>query len=482
MWTRRIVYLALIVLCLAHAIAHVWQPAPAPELPLALHPDPQGPGSVRVWGEVVSLTRRGPRSLRFVLRVSGRWTHASRPGGDPLTGPVRVWVSWPLTHEAQRAWSIQPGDQLLLTLRWRRTAAAPAGAFDTWRWMQQQDLQGMATVVEDSVQPVQRLSQDKATLQGWRQSVRDRIFEVVRQPRQAGLVAALSMGDQSAIETEDWDVFRRTGVAHLVSISGMHVTLLALWLATWVDGIWRRVHLGSRAGPLWVPAPVLSQWVALIAACVYALFSGWGLPAQRTVWMLMATQVWMLWGLSWPAHATWLGLIALVGLLDPLAYTQPGFWLSYVAVGVLFAFAQPTGQASAWRRWWSETVDMQWRITLALMPLTVWFFEGVSLAGLWVNLWAIPWVTLVVTPLSLLGMVCSPLWVLAGWASGWLLWALEWSAQTPWALIEIPRPPAWTVMPATAAAVRAVLPGPVLGRWVCAGLATGLLVCPWPWS
>ena len=480
MWIRRIAYLGLMVLCLAYAVTRVWQPVAAPRLLLALHPDPQGPQSVPIWGEVVSLTRRGPRSLRFVLRVQGRWPNASHSAGDPLSEPVRVWVSWPLTPEAQHTWSIQPGDQLLLSLRWRQTSPAREGAFDTWRWLQQQDLKGMATVVDDPEQPARRLSQNKATLQGWRQSVRDRIFEVVRQPRQAGLVAALSMGDQSAIETEDWDIFRRTGVAHLVSISGMHVTLLALWLAALVDAVWRKLSWRGRSPALWWPAPMLAQWVALFAACLYALFSGWGLPAQRTVWMLMATQAWMLLGLRWPAHATWLGLIALVGVLDPLAYTQPGFWLSYVAVGVLFAFQQPTRQTSAWRRWWTETVDMQWRITLALMPLTVWFFEGVSLAGLWVNLWAIPWVTLVVTPLSLLGMVCPPLWVLAGWASGWLLWALEWSAQTPWALIEIHRPPAWTLIPATAAAVRAVLPGSAGWRWTCAGLATALLVNPWP--
>ncbi len=309
MLIRRTVFGGVVGLCLAYACVQVLKPVPVPRLPLMLHPEPPGSDSVTVWGHVVSLTRRGPRSLRFVLQVEGRWQTSGEPGPS-LTEPVRVWVSWPMAPEAQQAWSIHPGDRLVLPLRWRQTAPAPTGAFDTRRWMQQQNLQGMATVNVEPSKPVHRLGRDSATLQGWRQGVRDRIFETVQVPRLAGLVAALSMGDQSAIETGDWEIFRRTGVAHLVSISGMHVTLLALWLAAWVDATWRRMSWRSRPATLWLPAPVLAQWVALVSAGVYALFSGWGLPAQRTVWMLMATQCWTVLGLRWPAHATWLGLIA----------------------------------------------------------------------------------------------------------------------------------------------------------------------------
>ena len=130
-------------------------------------------------------------------------------------------------------------------------------------------------------------------------------------------------------------------------------------------------------------------------------------------------------------------------------------------------------------RWWHEAVSMQWRISLALAPMSLYFFQGFSLAGLWVNLWAIPWVTLVVTPLSLLGLLCPPLWVPAGWASDWLLTALGWAAQTPWALVEVGAPPLIGVIAATLCALGVAWPGHALRRTVCAVAMLSLVCLGW---
>lgn len=74
-----------------------------------------------------------------------------------------------------------------------------------------------------------------------RQWVSKRIEAQVSEPRSAGVLAALVVGDQSAIDRADWDLFRTTGVAHLMSISGLHVTMFA-WLATALIGVlWRRL-------------------------------------------------------------------------------------------------------------------------------------------------------------------------------------------------------------------------------------------------
>jgi competence protein ComEC len=223
----------------------------------------------------------------------------------------------------------------------------------------------------------------------------------------------------------------------------------------------------------------VGAWVALGVATLYAVFAGWGLPAQRTVWMLLATTGLRLSGLRWPAHAVWLALVALIALFDPLALTQAGFWLSYVAVGLLYG-VEPAPAGAAWRRWWHEAVSLQWRISLALAPMSLYFFQGFSLAGLWVNLWAIPWVTLIVTPLTLLGLLCHPLWVLAGWACGWFLAALAWAAQTPWALIEVRSPTLAWVVPATLLAMGVSWPGSGLRRSACAAVLLILTLKAWP--
>jgi competence protein ComEC len=162
-----------------------------------------------------------------------------------------------------------------------------------------------------------------------------------------------------------------------------------------------------------------------LAATGYALFSGWGVPAQRTVWMLAAV-TWLRWqARHWPWALVWVTAGAVVLALDPWALLQPGFWLSFVAVGVLMASGQAAGTpmvhadghwSGAWRALlvrMRALVREQWLVSLALAPLGVLFFGQISVLGLLANLLAIPWVSLLITPLALLGTLFSPLWSLA---------------------------------------------------------------------
>ncbi|MDO5088135.1 MAG: DNA internalization-related competence protein ComEC/Rec2, partial [Comamonadaceae bacterium] len=283
--------------------------------------------------------------------------------------------------------------------------------------------------------------------------------------RRAGIVAALATGDQNAIDRADWDVFRATGVAHLMSISGLHVTLFAWLAAALVGALWRA---SARLGWRWclaVPAPVAALVGGVALAAGYALFSGWGVPAQRTVIMLATVALVRLTGLAWPWPAVWLAACAAVLAWDPWALMQPGFWLSFVAVGVLFASdsgalqARHTGPGGYFVRLLREQAS----VTLALAPLTLVLFGQASVAGLLANLVAIPWVTFVVMPLSLAGMLWAPLWQAAAGALAPLAALLQWLAQWPGASVALPAAPGW-------AGVAAVTGGLLLAlRW------------PWPW-
>ena len=101
------------------------------------------------------------------------------------------------------------------------------------------------------------------------------------------------------------------------------------------------------------------------------------------------------------------------------ALTQAGFWLSFVAVGVLFATdsgAKDDPSTPGWGYLFHKTRQLlreQAVVTLALTPLSLLLFGQVSVVGLVANLVAIPWVTLVVTPLALAGVVLAPLWDVA---------------------------------------------------------------------
>ena len=126
--------------------------------------------------------------------------------------------------------------------------------------------------------------------------MRDAIYAHVADRRAAGVLAALAVGDQGAIERDDWELFRNTGVAHLMSISGLHVTMFA-WLAGALIGA---ALAAQRRGDAALPAPSAARWGGLGAATAYAFFAGWGVPAQRTVWMLATVTLLQAGGLRWP--------------------------------------------------------------------------------------------------------------------------------------------------------------------------------------
>jgi len=406
---------------------------------------------VRVTGVVADLPQRNESGLRFTLAVES----ASR-NGLAVRVPPRIDVGWygtagtlfgePAGATAQPA-SLYAGQRWSLTLRLK----APHGSrnpqgfdYELWLWQRGVQASGYVRQGPTDVAP-QMLGQTWAhPVALWRQQVRERIQATVAKRPVAGLLAALVVGDQAAIDRADWDVFRATGVAHLVSISGLHITLFA-WGAAWLLArVWRR----SARLCLLLPASTAALLGGVLLASGYALFSGWGIPAQRTCLMLATVALLRLLGVRWPWPQVWLLTCAVVLALDPWALLQAGFWLSFVAVGVLFAsdagLAHPVGNTLPGRAMGARLLALlreQWVVTLALAPLTLLLFGQVSLVGLLANAVAIPWVTLLLTPLALLGVLLPPLWLLASAAAGVLMGFLQWLAAWPWATLTLATAP-----------------------------------------
>jgi competence protein ComEC len=328
--------------------------------------------------------------------------------------------------------------------------------FDYELWLWEQGVQATGYVRSGLKDPLpQRLA-----VTAWhpveraRHAVRDAILVRVadgtpERARSAGILAALVTGDQAAIERADWDIFRATGVAHLMSISGLHITLFAWVAAALIGALWRRTALWGWRLCLWLPAPHAALIGGVALAAAYALFSGWGVPAQRTIWMLVTVGLLRLSGRQWPWPTVWLLACAVVVALDPWALMQAGFWLSFVAVGVLFATdsgAYEDRPTLGWRHFlhkFRQLLGEQWVVTLALTPLSLLLFGQVSVVGLVANLLAIPWVTLVVTPLALGGVMVPMLWDVAAWALRPLASGLGFLAGLPFATVSVAAAPVW---------------------------------------
>lgn len=398
----------------------------------AISPDHEG-RDLTLVGTVAQMPQRFEGGIRFRLEVD------EPPPG--LRVPPSLALSWYADDvgNAPRA-----GERWRLTVRLK----APHGSrnphgfdFELWAWEQGVQAIGYIRPGTGAGAPLRLARGWDHPVEQVREATRRAIESRVADARAAGVISALVVGDQSAIERADWDVFRATGVAHLMSISGLHVTLFAWLAAGLVGAVWRR----SARLMLLIPAQHAGLAGGVLLAGVYALFSGWGVPSQRTVCMLAAVALLRILGLGWPWPMVWLCACAVVVALDPWALTQAGFWLSFVAVGVLFAAdagagaARSRGPLPAARRMLGE----QLVLTLALTPLGLLLFQQVSLVGLLANVLAIPWVTLLLMPLSLLGAMLPPLWDLAAWAAQALMHVLRALAQWPWATLSWPAPPWW---------------------------------------
>lgn len=434
---------------------------------------------LRLEGRVASMPQHGPGGLRFSFEVeSASWFDAASKGEGPPRVPSRISLAWfaPGGGPWARAEAGAPAlagaglGPIHAGERWRFAVRlrAPHGSLNPHgfdhelrMWEQGEHASGQVRNGVRDPSPERMASGWRHPVERLREAVRDAVFERVGDPRQAGVIAALVTGDQNAIERADWDVFRATGVAHLMSISGLHITMFA-WLATLAAGaLWRR---SARLMLRW-PAQHAALVGGVLLATAYAVFSGWGVPSQRTVLMLAAIGLLRLTGRRWPWPFVWLFACTVVVAADPWALMQAGFWLSFVAVGVLFAAegAAPGGAPAGIGARLLRMLREQWVVTLALTPLTLLLFQQVSAVGLLANAIAIPWVTLVVTPLAMLGVIVPPLWHLAAESVQALLAVLGWLAALPFASFSMPAPPLWTAVAGVAggALLAMRLPGSV---------------------
>ena len=428
---------------------------------------------IEVVGIVGAMPQRLETGLRFRFEVE-----AAHLNDKPVILPPRLLLSWyrrdfnddGLSFNLEDA-SVQPkaGERWQFTVRLKAPHgnANPYG-FDYELWMWEQGAGASGYVRENKkLTPPKRLGQVNWNLaysmERARQTIRDKVFQRLGSADErsaSGVIAALVAGDQAAIERADWDVFRATGVAHLMSISGLHITMFA-WLAALLIGCaWRRsVRITPRLC-LALPAAHAGLIGGLVLATLYAWFSGWGVPAQRTIWMLATFSLLRLAGLRWPWYAAWLLAAIVVLAIDPWAILQAGFWLSFVAVAVLFASDAGEHKNKAW-----AMLREQWVITLALTPLTLLLFQQVSLVGLLANAVAIPVVTLIVTPLAMFGVVFAPLWDIAALSVSSLAALLKWLAGLPYAVYTTPAPPLYWSALAVLGGVLLVLPLHTINRW-----------------
>ena len=343
---------------------------------------------------------------------------------------------------------LQPGDQLLMTLTLTPLANSeqainnPTG-FDSYRWLRGRHIDGVANILATSNATIPfddslaLSTADNSYLQRFRTAIdqgrwqlrqhfyQDWVTQTSAEQQAKAVTLSLLTGDRSLINRDTKDLYQLASISHLLAISGTHVLFLAIVLAGLAVLLLNRFYPSLYR---YIPRWQVRWWVMISAAFMYALFTGFDVPAARTAWMLLAIGLIRLTLLPISTMRILLALAVLMAWLDPYVLWQAGYWLSFIAVALLLKYEDSSVQSSQ-AEFTQLTVfshddntskhmlkrmvlgfkrlfKLQFWLFIALLPITLLLFGKASLLGLVVNLFAIGLFGWVIVPLNLLAGLC----------------------------------------------------------------------------
>ncbi len=406
---------------------------------------------IPVKGIIAGLPERDEKRTRFDFIVK-----------EPVQKlPSRLRLSWYYPDQ-----QIKAGQHWSITVRLKRPhGSLNPGGFDYERWLFTEGI-GATGYVRPYPKPV-LVGSDSAwtSISVWRQNITDRLSQTLNDSPGLALIKALTIGDGAGITQNQWEVFRKTGTTHLVVISGSHIGLVAGLVYFLALKLW------ARAGLLvWSPQRVAAV-AAMLAAVFYAGLAGFSVPAQRSVIMLTIAMFAIFSQRNIRPFNTLAVALFAVLITDPLAVLAAGFWLSFLAVSIIvYAIAGRLGKFN----YFVEVIKINWATSVGLAPLLLFFFQQVSVCSPLANFIAVPVISLLVVPMSLLAILvmfispflASKLFFAVDTVLQGLWWLLAHLAELPLATINHAQPSVWALLFTIPGILLLLAPVGIPARWL----------------
>ncbi len=367
-------------------------------------------------------TRKGKEitNAKFVLHVEKAESY-----GEPIGYLKRIQLNW--YNPKQK---IKAGQRWQFITRLKKPIGfANVGGFDYERMLFSRHIGATGYVYKGYSAKLSMGSSIVAWNDVLRESIINKLNSVLPKSNFNGIIKAVATGYRSDISKQQWSGLLTSGTNHLVAISGLHIGLIAALAFFLFKSIWWAIpSLRLKVAPIYIGAIA-----AIIAALTYSALAGFSIPTQRAVLMVVIFMVGILFKKITRSESILALALACVILIDPLSVLMPGFWLSFAAVVIILITVRVSKQSFGWKGKMLCWIRIQCAISIGLAPLTLLFFDRVSLVAPLVNLIAVPLFSSVIVPAIFIAMM---LMFLSPQLSGFLFACVQWLLEKFWVIID----------------------------------------------
>ncbi len=363
----------------------------------------------------------------------------------------------------------RPGNQLYIRGTYAVfTRAGNPGEFDEHLYYRSRGIDGKM-FAESATVTDRRCNMFRNALFTLRQQATERLFAAMRED-DAGMLCAMLLGEKAYLPEEEKEMYQRTGIGHMLVISGLHISLLAAGLFYFL-----RSYVMPMKGAVVVTIAFLF---------LYAQFTGFQVAAVRAVLMMSCSLFARYAGRSYdPLSALSLsGIVTIV--LEPAQLFQCGFLLSYTAVGGILLFAPVMEKSSRSKLW--QSVFFSASVFAVTAPIMLWFYYEICPYSVLANVLVLPFLSLLVG-IGAAGCIVSFFWPSGGaFLLSFAHYILEFYESVCRVILSLPfsrivtgRPPVWCIIAYYVVLVSAVCLYLKWDerRWFYAGAALLFLIC-----
>ncbi|MCX7553675.1 DNA internalization-related competence protein ComEC/Rec2 [Marinicella sp. S1101] len=405
------------------------------------------PQNINLTVHIKSLPRYSEHKVSFI-------------GQDALHGSTYLF-NWYQQDEPQL--KLEPDQTYHIKARLKPPHGLVNGVgFDLEQWLFRHNISGTATI--NSIQAAAHSDWHFwGWLNQWRSQLSQQIDVAFETPKVSALVHALSIGDKSHFDQQQKTLFQRTGTAHLIAISGLHIGMVAL--TGWFFGaLLFRLRPSER-----INKQLLQVIFGILFAAFYAGLAGLAISTQRALIMLVVFGAFKVMRRHAYAWDVWAMSLLVVIAFDPLHVLDPGFWLSFVAVAILiFTFSGVYKNLQPMIGFFK----IQTVLLVGMLPLGFIIFQRINLLAPLTNFLMIPIMTFVLVPMLMVFLLLLQLSIpipnimtdVISFSANQFMVLLEWFDQFTWLSVSLHINHWWQYLWLTVGAFILILPAAVPGR------------------